>query len=131
LSKPSWPSFKQLALNPGRQIPDIPLDDLATAGILLVMQGAWYRQLCIPIPFHGPKIISHHVLLCLARLSFIFGAAVFSVVFFRQLPGLGLDADIILLARSGLLLIVSLFALFCFTFELERVANAFGNNRQA
>ncbi|HEY5069108.1 MAG TPA: hypothetical protein VII37_04955 [Candidatus Acidoferrum sp.] len=66
-----------------------------------------------------------------SRLSFIFGAAVFSVVFFRHLPELGLDVDIILLARRGLLLIVSLFALFCFTLELERVANAFGNNRQA
>jgi hypothetical protein len=126
------PSFRQLVLNPGNQIPDSPLDDLATAVILLVMQGAhWYRQLCIPIPFHGSNIILHHLLLFMDRLSFIFGASAFSVIFFRHLPELGPGVNITLLARRSVLTIVSLFALFCFTLELERLGNAFGDNRRA
>jgi hypothetical protein len=124
------PSFRELALNPVNQITDIPLDDVATVGILFVMQGAYcYRQLSIPIPFLGSNIILHHILLFMGRLSFIFGAAVFSLIFFRHLPELGPDVDIFLIARRGLLVTVSLFALFCFTLELERHANAFGNSR--
>jgi hypothetical protein len=124
------PSFRELALNPGKQFEDIPLDDLTTIGILLVMQSAfWYRQLRVPIPPIGSNILLHHVLLFMCRLSFIFGAAAFSLVFFRHLPELGPGADIFLTVRRGLLVIVSLFALFCFTRELEQLAIAFAKRK--
>jgi hypothetical protein len=125
------PSFSQLAVNPGKQIADIALDDLTTIGNLLVMQGAyWYRQLRVPIPSIHSNILLNHILLFMSRLSFIFGAAAFSLIFFRHLPALGSNVDILTMACRGLLVIVSLFALFCFTLELERLANAFaGRNR--
>jgi hypothetical protein len=79
------PSFNQLLRNPGAQIPFIPYDDLTTIGILLVMQVAyWYRLRRIPIPFQGPNQIQSHLFLFLGRISFIFGSALFSVVFFRH-----------------------------------------------
>ena len=50
------PAFNQLLRHPGQQIPYIPYDDLTTAGILLVMQMAyWYRLMHVPIPFQRPS----------------------------------------------------------------------------
>jgi hypothetical protein len=119
------PSFNQLLVNPGQQLPFLPYDDLTTAGVLLVMQIAyWYRLRHVPIPFQGPNLILSHVFLFLGRLSFIFGGALFSVVFFRHLPALDNDADVMLMAVRGVLLTGSLFALFCLTLEVERLGHA-------
>ena len=123
------PEFNQLLSHPGQQIPFVPYDDLTTAGILLVMQFAyWYRLRCVPIPFHGSNLILSHLFLFLGRLSFIFGGALFSVVFFRHLPALPDDADGFLMAGHGLLLGGALFALFCLTLEVERLGHAFEGN---
>jgi hypothetical protein len=62
--------------------------------------------------------------LFLGRLSFIFGGALFSVVFFRHLPALDGDADVFLMTGHGLLLGGALFALFCLSLELERLGHA-------
>jgi hypothetical protein len=120
------PAFEQLLLSPGVQFPSVPYDDLTTIGTLLAMQIAyWYRLRRIPIPFQRPNLILSHLLLLLGRLSFIFGGALFSVVFFRHVPELDHGADVLLMARRGVLLVGSLFALFCLTLELERLGHAF------
>jgi hypothetical protein len=75
-------------------------------------------------------LILSHVFLFLGRLSFIFGSALFSIVLFRHLPELRSDVDIFLSVRRGVLLIFSLFALFCFTLELERLSAALGDDRR-
>lgn len=99
------PAFNQLMRNPGEQLPYIPYDDLTTIGILSAMQVAyWYRLRRIPIPFQGPSVILSHLFSFFGRLSFIFGAALFAVVFFRHLPALDGDADVLLMAGRGLLL---------------------------
>jgi hypothetical protein len=86
------PSFRQIVLNPGDQIPSNPYEDFSTIGTLLVMQAAyWYRPLRIPIPFLGSSVILNHVLVFLDRLSFIFGGALFSVVFFDTFPNQGMN----------------------------------------
>jgi hypothetical protein len=95
---------------------------------LLMQVAYWYRLLRVAIPFQGAHVILSHVFLFLGRLSFIFGAALFAVVFFRHLPELEQSADISLMIRRGILLIGSLFALFCFSLELERLGRAFGDS---
>jgi hypothetical protein len=118
------PAFNQLLRNPGEPLPYIAYGDLTTIGILLVMQFAyWYRLRRVPIPFQGPSLILSHLFLFLGRLSFIFGGALFSVVFFRHLPALDSDADTLLMTGRGLLLGDALFALFCLTLELERLGH--------
>src|SRR3977135_2924662 len=108
------PEFRQLALNPGEQLRHVSYNDFTTIGTLLAMQVAyWYRLLRIPIPFKGSNLILNHALLFVGRLSYIFGAALFSVVFFRPLPELDQDTDILLMARLGVQLCGALFALFC------------------
>jgi len=126
------PAFKELVLNPGKQLENSPYDGNATLAVLLAMQGAyWYRLLCVAIPFRGRSLVLSHLFLFLGRLNFIFGSAVFSIVIFRHVPELGHDADLLLIARRGIVLIISLFALFCFTLELERLGMALGEMRRA
>jgi hypothetical protein len=66
----------------------------------------------------------------LGRLSFIFGGALFSVAFFRHLPQLDQGADILVTTSRGMLLVGSLFALFCFSLELERLGRSLESNTQ-
>jgi hypothetical protein len=124
------PAFKQLVLNPGEQLYSTRYDGFGIVAVLCLMQFAyWYRYLRVAIPFRGPKLFLSHVFLFLGRLSFIFGSALFSIVLFRHLPELGSDVDIFLFGRRAVVLIVSLFALFCFSLELERLGVAFENEQ--
>jgi hypothetical protein len=124
------PEFRQLAINPGEQLQYDPSSDLTTIGIVAVMQVAyWYRLLRLPIPFEGSSPVLNHALLFAGRLSFIFGGALVSVVFFRHLPEMNQDTDVLQLARRGVMLCGAVFALFCFTLELERLGHAFVGQR--
>jgi hypothetical protein len=120
------PDFRQLALNPGTQLPYLRTDDVSTVGTVIIMQAAyWYRLYRVPIPFSDAKVILSHILLFLGRLSFIFGGSLFAIVFFRHLPELEAQADTWLMARRGVLLVGFLFSMFCVTLELERLGHAF------
>jgi DMSO/TMAO reductase YedYZ heme-binding membrane subunit len=124
------PEFRQIVVNPGEQLAYNTSADLITLGILFVMQiSFWYRLLYIPIPFRRPNVVLNHAFLFLGRLSFIFGGALFSVVVFRHLPELGRDIDILLAVKRGMILVGCLFALFCTSLEVERLAQAFAGNR--
>jgi len=66
---------------------------LPVIGVIVAMQAAyWYRLRRISIPIGRPNLILSYLLLFFGRLSFIFGGALFSVVFFRHLPELDRDA---------------------------------------
>jgi hypothetical protein len=120
------PSFRQVLLNPGEQLPYDICSDFVTVCVLCVMQVSyWYRLLHIPIPFRRSNVILNHLFLFLGRLSFIFGSALFSVVVFRHLPEMSREADILLMSLRGAILVSSLFALFCSSLELERLGQAF------
>jgi hypothetical protein len=125
------PSFTRVLLNPGEQLAYDTYSDLLTVGVLSVMQiSYWYRLLHIPVPFQRSNVILHHVFLFLGRLSFIFGSALFSVVVFRHLPELDREVDIRLMLLRGIMLVGALFALFCASLEVERLGQAFGNDRR-
>jgi hypothetical protein len=125
------PSFRQLIFNPGVQLQYSPLDDDVFVGVLLLMQLAyWCRFRYVPIPFRGPSVLLSHIFQFLGRLSFVFGASLFSVVVFRHLPQLRLDIDISVTVRRAILFCFSLFALFCSTLELERLGNALAGEGQ-
>jgi hypothetical protein len=124
------PEFKQVAVNPGEQLPPDIFSDLVAVGVLFTMQiSFWCRLLFVPIPFRRRNMVLNHVLLFLGRLSFIFGSALFSVVVFRHLPELGRETDILLTTRRGVVLMGCLFALFCTSLEVERLGQAFEGNR--
>jgi hypothetical protein len=121
------PAFRQLVLSPGEQPESTPYDGSTVLAVLFAMQAAyWYRLLRVAIPFRGQSLVLSHLFLFLGRLNFIFGSALFSIVLFRHVPELGSGIDILLMARRGVVLVISLFALFCFTLELERLGVALG-----
>jgi hypothetical protein len=126
------PAFRQLLLSPGAQPASTPYDGNAVVAVLLTMQVAyWYRLLRVPIPFRGSSLALGHLFLFLGRLNFIFGSALFSIVLFRHVPELGPGADILLMVHRGVVFVISLFALFCFTLELERLGMALGETQRA
>jgi hypothetical protein len=126
------PAFRELVLSPGEQLANTPYDDNTVVAALFAMQGAyWYRLLRVAIPFTGQSLVLSHLFLFLGRLNFIFGSALFAIVIFRHVPELGPDVDILLMARRAVLLVISLFALFCFTLELERLGVALGETQRA
>jgi hypothetical protein len=56
------PEFRQIAFNPGTQLPQDPASDLITIAVLLVMQiSFWYRVHYIPIPFRHPNMLLNHM----------------------------------------------------------------------
>jgi hypothetical protein len=120
------PEFRQIAVNPGVQLPRDTYGDLIPFGVLVVTQICfWIRQLRLPIPVRRPNIVLNHIFLFLGRLGFIFGSALFAVVVFRHLPELDRGIDILLAAKRGVILMGSLFALFCTSVEVERLGQAF------
>jgi hypothetical protein len=126
------PAFRELVLSPGEQMANTPYDGSAVVAVIFAMQGAyWYRLLRVAIPFRGPSLALSHLFLFLGRLNFIFGSALFAIVVFRHVPELGPGTDILLMARRGVVLVISLFALFCFTLELERLGMALGETPRA
>lgn len=125
------PAFTQLLRSPGQQLAEVPYDSYEMVVILIAMQVAyWYRLMNVAVPFVGPRLALSHIFLFLGRLSFIFGSGLFSIVLFRHLPALDPDVDMLLAARRGVLLVVSLFALFCTTLELERLGKALADEEQ-
>jgi hypothetical protein len=124
------PEFRQVLIHPGVQLQEDNRSDLLMVGVFLAMQiSFWIRQYHVPIPFRRANIFLYHLFLFLGRLSFIFGSALFSVVVFRHLPELRPDTSNLLLMRHGGIFVGCLFALFCTTIEVERLAQAFDNRR--
>jgi len=124
------PEFRQVAINPGEQLPRDGWSDLTSFSLLCVMQIAfWYRVLRVPIPFRHTNLFLNHVFLFLGKLSFVFGSALFGVAVFRHLPELDRGIDIFLIARRSVIFAGCLFALFCTSLEVERLGQAFEARR--
>lgn len=120
------PEFRQVVTNPGVHPLRSDYADLLMIGIFAVMQAAfWFRMFHVPVPRRTPNKFLSHLFLFLSRLSFIFGSALFSVVVFRHLPEMGPDTNVPLTALRGLIFLACLFALFCTSLEVERLALAF------
>ncbi|CAN7312243.1 hypothetical protein [Bosea sp. LjRoot237] len=84
----------------------------------------WTRLYRLPVPRGFRNLALGHLLAFAARLGAIGGGALASIYFLRHLPELTKLADSFTLVwRSGLLLAI-VFALYCYTLELERLAAA-------
>jgi hypothetical protein len=93
-------------------------------GAICAFQGAyWYRIKNISIP-PWRSVVFSHILGFTSRLSFIFGGALFSLYFLRHVPGLSSSEGAFVLVPRIAILLASLFCLYCYSLELERLANA-------
>ena len=94
----------------------------------MIQCAYWFRLMRVPVAVRKPNIVASQVVLFLARLSFIFGSALFGLVFFRHLPELEIIPGLGFVIR-GALFVTILFSLFCFAMEWERLGRALESGR--
>lgn len=82
----------------------------------------WWRLRHVTIPAAYSGLVIGHLVSFAARIGFIFGGALFSLYYLRHVPEL--DLGYLDLSWRGALLIAVIFALYCYTLELERLGNA-------
>lgn len=121
----TFPIFRAVMSEIGRpQEPGIR----AIGTILLTaatMQGLyWWRFHKVPVRVPFRSTVASHIAFFAARASFFFGGAVFSLFFFRHLPELPEMPPPVQALAKGLAVFAVLFALFCYSLELERLARA-------
>ncbi|WP_155931688.1 hypothetical protein [Methylopila sp. 73B] len=81
------PAFVAIADSLGRAVELPPHRVIGMAAALTVFHAAyWSRLRWAPMPIMPKNILLTHAFLFLNRLSFVFAAAFFSLVSFRQLP---------------------------------------------
>ncbi|MDR6872842.1 hypothetical protein J2Y55_003861 [Bosea sp. BE125] len=82
----------------------------------------WRRQRTVAVPSPDKNIVISHFLAFASKIGLIFGGALFSLYFPRHVPEF--DLDYLGLSWRGGILIAILFALYCYTLELERLGDA-------
>jgi hypothetical protein len=105
-----------------RHLPQSPL--MLMAALVLFHCTYWYRLLRVPLAVAGRSLLLSHVVLFIARLSFIFGGSLFALIMFRHLPSLVDVPDPWRLAARFAATIVIMFSLYCYSTELERLGVA-------
>lgn len=120
-----FPLFRQLIARLGElQEVSVSVEVQIVVGTLMLHCAYWtrYRWVAVRAPFHSAFI--GHVVQFASRASFFFGGALFSALFFRHLPELDAFPTIPEALIRGLLVIWVLFALFCYSLELDRFGKA-------
>jgi len=118
-------AFRVLVERIGQQ-QTLPTEILAQVCVAALLGQCcyWTRLYWLPVPQGFHSLPLGHVLAFAARLGAIVGGALASIYFLRHLPELTkLDDSFTLAWRSGLLLAI-VFAIYCYTLELERLAAA-------
>ena len=120
-----FPVFYSVVTHLGQQ-QDVARSSLVALLVGTVVLHACYwarvRWVVVQPPCHN--IFVAHLLLFTARLSFLFGGAFFSAIFFRHLPELGSAPPFWQVLVRILLIAAMLFGLFCYSLELERLGKA-------
>ncbi|AMJ62016.1 hypothetical protein [Bosea sp. PAMC 26642] len=120
-----FPLFHQMITQIGKPQDVSHLIEVEICLGTVVLHGAYwarYRWVTLQAPFHSPFI--GHLVQFASRVSFFFGGAVFSALFFRHLPELDTLPSIDQTLVKGLVVLGVLFALFCYSLELDRLGKA-------
>jgi hypothetical protein len=105
-----------------RHLPQSPL--LLVAALILFHCTYWFRLLRVPIAVRGHSLLLSHLVLFVARLSFIFGTSFFALIVFRHLPAMVAVPEPGILTARIAVTVLMLFSLYCYTSELERLGVA-------
>ena len=120
-----FPLFRQLITRLGEpQDLSISVEARIIVGTVMLHCAYWvrYRWVAVRPPFHSAFI--GHIVQFASRTSFFFGGALFSTLFFRHLPELETLPTIAETVTRGIVVIWVLFALFCYSLELDRLGKA-------
>ena len=113
------PLFRQVLLDPGGHVARPENLVWSLSAITLMQAGYWVRhRLRLPVPQLFRNALVGYIVLFVARMSFVLATAVFGFVFIVRRPEFQIPAS------RYLVLIIGLFALFCYTQELEQLGRA-------
>ncbi|AUW42671.1 hypothetical protein [Rhizobium leguminosarum] len=94
------------------------------AGTVLLQACYWARIRWVTVRAPCHSLFVAHLVFFSARLSFLFGGAFFSAIFFRHLPALGSVPPFWEIFIRAISIGAMLFGLFCYSLELERLGRA-------
>ena len=120
-----FPIFYSLVTHLGeRQKLDFTQQIAIVASAALLHCFYWTRLKWVPVtpPFHS--VFVAHILFFASRVSFFFGGALFSAIFFRHLPELDVFLPLGQTVVKSLYVAGVLFGLFCYSLELDRLGKA-------
>ena len=113
------PLFRQVLLDPGGHVARTENLIWSLSAITLMQASYWIRhRLRLPLPRLLRNALVGYAVLFVARMSFVLATAVFGFVFIVRRPEFQIPAS------RYLVLIIGLFALFCYTQELEQLGRA-------
>ena len=119
------PIFAQMIARLGETLEIDASTVVIVLGVAALLQCCyWIRFFWIPVPARFQNVLAAHVLMFASRVSFFFGGALFSAVFFRHVPSLAVFPPVAELLIKVVCLFGGLFALFCYSLELERLARS-------
>jgi hypothetical protein len=94
------------------------------SGTFVLQASYWGRVLRVSVQPPCHNIFLAHLVAFAARLSFLFGGAFFATIFFRHLPEIAALPAFGELVVNALAFAITLFGLFCYSLELERLGRA-------
>ena len=112
------PLFRQVLLDPGSHVPRAENLVWSLSAIALMQAGFWIRhRLRPPLPQLRNALVGY-IILFVARMSFVLATSVFGFVYIVRRP------ELLVPMSRYFVLIIALFALFCYTQELEQLGRA-------
>ena len=115
----AFPLFRQVLLDPGGHVARPENLVWSLSAIALIQAGYWTRhRLRLPLPQVFRNALVGYIVLFVARLCFVLATSVFGFVFIVRRPEFQIPTT------RYFAVIVGLFALFCYTQELEQLGRA-------
>jgi hypothetical protein len=112
------PLFRQVLLDPGSHVPRTENLVWSLSAITLIQAAYWIRHRLRPSLPQLRNALIGYIVLFVARMSFVLATSVFGFVFIVRKPELQIPAS------RYFIVIIALFALFCYTQELEQLGRA-------
>lgn len=120
-----FPIFHGFITHPGeRQALNLSDQVGIVASAALLHCCYWTRLKRVPVTPPFQSVFVAHLFFFASRVSFFFGGALFSAIFFRHLPQLDAFPPIAQTLVKSLYLAGALFGLFCYSLELDRFGKA-------
>jgi hypothetical protein len=113
------PLFRQVLLDPGGHVARPENLVWSFSAITLMQASYWIRhRLRLSLPQLPRNALVGYIVLFVARMSFVLATSIFGFVFIVRRPELQIPTS------RYFIVIIALFALFCYTQELEQLGRA-------
>jgi hypothetical protein len=120
-----FPVFHQIITHLGERQTLVYTQHIATMSCAMLLHACYWTRLKwvrVVVPYQN--ILLSHLCAFFSRVSFFFGGALFSALFFRHLPELEDIPPVMQIVSGTGEVFMILFALFCYSLELDRLSRA-------